>query len=79
MDDKTKKLKKMATWTIAVFATIFAVTTAVLWLVTYPTTTGNSWTVLGAVIKSGWLIYVLDVVLCVVAYFGYKLYMDRKK
>jgi hypothetical protein len=79
MDEKAKKLKKMATWTIAVFATIFAVTTAVLYMVMNPITGGTSWNVLGAVMRSGWLIYVLDVVLCIAAYFGYKVYLDRKK
>ena len=42
MNDNSKNLKKMATWTIAVFATVFALTTAVIWLVTYPTMTGSS-------------------------------------
>ena len=79
MNDNSKNLKKMATWTIAVFATVFALTTAVIWLVTYPTMTGSSWSVLGAVLGSGWLIYVVAALLCVAAYFGYKLYLDRKK
>jgi hypothetical protein len=78
MDNK-KKLARMATWTIAVFATVFAVTTAAIWLVKYPTTAGSTWNVLGAVLASGWMIYLIAAVLCFVAYFGYKLYLDRKK
>ncbi len=78
MNDKKKKLSKMAAWTVAVFATVFAVATAVLWLVYFPTTGGSSWNVLGQVFKAGWLIYVIDVVLCAGVYIGYKLYLDRK-
>ena len=79
MNDTKKKLSKMATWTVAVFATIFAVAAAVMWLVYYPTTAGSSWNVLGAVMKAGWPIFVLDIVLCVGVYFGYKLYLGRKQ
>jgi len=79
MNDKSKKLRKMATWTIAVFATVFALSTAVLWLLKYPITTGSNWNVLGAVLASGWLIYVVAAILCIAAYFGYKYYLDRKK
>ena len=79
MDDKTKKLKRMATWTIAVFATIFAITTAVIWLVKFPTTSGSSWNVIGAVLSTGWLIYLVVAVLCLAFYFGYKIILDRKK
>ncbi|HTX91886.1 MAG TPA: hypothetical protein VMC09_11795 [Anaerolineales bacterium] len=79
MDEKTKKLKKMATWTIAVFATVFALATAAVWLVKFPTTGGSRWTVLGAVLASSWLIYLVAAVLCVAAYFGYGFYLNRKK
>lgn len=79
MNDTKKKLSKMATWTVAVFATIFAVAAAVMWLVYYPITAGSSWNVLGAVMKAGWPIFVLDLALCVGVYFGYKLYLNRKK
>jgi hypothetical protein len=79
MNDKQKQLKKMATWTISVFATVFAVTMAVIWLVKYPTTSGSTWNVLGAVLSTGWLIFVVAAVLCLLAYIGYKFYLDRKK
>jgi hypothetical protein len=79
MNDKKRKLSRMVTWTVAVFATVFAVTAAVMWLVYFPTTAGSSWNVLGAVLKAGWPIFVIDLVLCIGVYFGYKLYLDRKK
>ncbi len=78
MDEKKKKLRKMATWTIAVFATIFAVTSAVLWLVNYPTSSGTFDTI-GKVFAAGWLIFLIDVVLCGLTYFGYSLYLKNKK
>ena len=79
MNDKPKQLKKMATWTIAVFATVFAVFMALFWLLVYPVTSGSVWNVLGAALSAGWLIFVLAAVLCFGTYFGYKLYLDRKK
>ncbi len=78
MDDKKKKLRKMATWTIAVFATIFAVTFAVLWLVSFPGG-GSGLGTIGSIFKSAWLIVVLDLVLCAGAFVGYKFYLDAKK
>jgi hypothetical protein len=78
MDDKKKKLKKMATWTIAVFATIFAVTFAVLWLPTYKLSS-TALATIGAIFSEAWLIILIDLVLCGGAYFGYKFYLDSKK
>jgi hypothetical protein len=78
MDEKKMKLKKMATWTAAVFATIFALTFAILWLPMYTISSGPFETI-GKIFASGWLILVLDLVLCVGAYLGYKFYLDSKK
>jgi hypothetical protein len=78
VDEKTKKLKKMATWTIAIFATIFAVTFAVLWMVSYPLNSSAFGTI-GSVFSKGWLILVLDALLCAGAFFGYKMYLDARK
>jgi hypothetical protein len=78
MDEKKKKLKRMATWTVAIFATIFAVTFAVLWMLNYKlSSTGLS--TIGAIFSEAWLIILLDLVLCVGVYVGYKLYLDKKK
>lgn len=78
MDDYKMKIKKMATWTIAVFATIFAVTFAVLWMLNYKlSSTGLS--AIGAIFSEAWLIILIDLVLCVGAYLGYKFYLDSKK
>ena len=78
MDENKKKLKKVATWTIAVFGTIFAVTFAVLWLPIFPTS-ANAFDAIGKVFASGWSIMLIDLVLCVLAYFGYSLYLKNKK
>jgi hypothetical protein len=78
MDEKKKKLKKMATWTIAVFATIFAVTFAVLWLPVY-SLSSTALSAIGSIFSKAWLIILLDLVLCVGAYLGYKFYLDSKK
>ena len=78
MDEKQKKLRKMATWTVAVFATIFAVTFAVLWLPLY-NTSSSAFAAIGNVFSKAWLIIVLDLVLCVGAYIGYRFYLNSKK
>lgn len=78
MDEKKKKLKKMATWMIAVFATIFAVTFAVLWLPLYPLS-DSAMDAVGKTFAAGWVVLLADVVLCCAAYFGYKMYLDKKK
>jgi len=78
MDEKKKKLKKMATWTMAVFATIFAVTIAVLWLPLYNAGAGALGAI-GQAFAAGWPVLVADLVLCFLAFFGYKLFLDKKK
>jgi len=78
MDEQKKKLKKVATWTIAVFGTIFAVTFAVLWLPIYPMSTGALDTV-GKVFAAGWPVMLIALVLCVAVYAGYSLLSKNKK
>ncbi len=78
MDEKKRKIKRMAAWTIAIFATVFAVTFAVLWLVTFQTSSSAIGTI-GAIFREAWLIIVLDLVLCAGVFFGYKYDLDAKK
>ena len=78
MDEKKKKLRKMATWTTAVFATIFAVTFAVLWLPVY-NISSSAISAIGTIFSQAWLIIVIDLVLCGGAFLGYKFYLDSKK
>jgi hypothetical protein len=78
MDEKSKKLRKMATWTIAVFATFFAVTFAVLWLPLYKTSS-SAIAAIGSIFSSAWPIIVIDLVVCAGVFFGYKFYLQRKK
>jgi uncharacterized membrane protein len=70
MDDK-KKLRRMAIWMIAVFAAAFAIVLTVLYLVAK----GN----IGLALASGWWLILILAVVCLAAYYGYKLYMNRKK
>lgn len=78
MDDKKKKLKKMATWTMAIFATIFAVTIVVLWLPLYNAGAGALGAI-GQAFAAGWPVLLVDLVLCAGVYFGYKFLLDKKK
>jgi uncharacterized RDD family membrane protein YckC len=71
MDEKKKKLNRMAIWTITIFATVFAIVLAVLWLVS-----GGS---LGTALTAGWPILLLVAVICIVVYFGYRFILLRKK
>ena len=75
----SKKLKSMATWTIAVFATVLAVFMALFWLLNYLVTGGSEWSVLGAAIASGWPIFLIAAVVCFIIYSGYKYFLSRKK
>ncbi len=78
MNDNSKKLKRMAVWTIAVFATIFAVVMAVLWIPLY-NVGASAFGAIGQAFAAGWLIFLIVAVLCFAAYFGYKTYLGRKK
>lgn len=77
MDDKVKKIKRMAAWTTAIFATVFAVTFASLWLVNY-NTIGKGLAAIGAIFAQAWIIIVIDLVLCGGVFLGYKYFLDRK-
>ena len=78
MDEKKKKIRKMAVWTIAIFATIFASVMAALWIVIF--NGGQSaGAALGQAFGAGWPILLLDLVLCLGIYFGYTYYINRQK
>ncbi len=79
MDDKKKSLRRMAIWTITIFAAIFAVVLASMWLVTYRTSGGAPLQALGAAFGSVWLVLLIVAVLCFVVYFGYSMYLKNKK
>lgn len=79
MDDKKKKLSRMAVWTIAIFATVFAVFMAAFWMLTYPVMGGSAANVLLAALGSGWPIFLIVAVLCLGTYFGYRMYLNKKK
>ena len=78
MNDNSKKLKKMAIWTIAVFATIFALVMAVLWIPLY-NAGATAFGAIGQAFTAGWVFFLLIAVLCIAFYFVYKLYLNRKK
>ena len=78
MDEKNIKLRKMAAWTIAIFATILAIAFALLWLPIYPQS-NNAMAALGQVFASGWLVLVLDHVLCAGVYFGNRYFVNSQR
>lgn len=78
MDDNKKKLRKMANWTIAIFATIFAIVLVVLWIINYPLST-SAFDALGKAFQAGWVPILIDLVLCAGVYFGYSAYIKGKK
>jgi zinc transporter ZupT len=78
VNDQSKKLKRMATWTAAVFATIFAVVMTVLWIPLY--NAGSSpFAAIGQAFAAGWLLILAALILCAGAYLGYSLYVRSKK
>jgi hypothetical protein len=78
MDENKKKIRKMAVWTIAIFATIFASVLAALWIVIY--TGGHSaGAALGQAFGAGWPVLLVDLVLCAGVYFGYTYWLKRQK
>jgi len=78
MDNNSKKIKMMATWSIAVFATVFAVFMALFWLMEYRGG-GSTWKILLRVLSDGWPIFLVAAVLCCGLYYGYKYYLSHKK
>ncbi len=71
MDEKKKKLKRMATWLIAVFSTAFAIVLTVLFLV--------SMNNLGMAFAAGWWLVLIIGLICIAAYYIYKFLLNRKK
>ncbi|MCX6034226.1 MAG: hypothetical protein NTV38_04515 [Chloroflexi bacterium] len=78
MIDKSKKLRSMATWTAAIFATIFAVVMTVLWIPLY-NAGSSAFVAIGQAFAAGWVLILVALVLCVGAYVGYSLYLNNKK
>jgi hypothetical protein len=78
MNDNSKKLKRMAIWTVAIFATVFAVVMAILWI---PLFNGGASAInaVGQALAAGWLIILIALVLCVGTYVGYLYYLKSKK
>ncbi|MBN2388072.1 MAG: hypothetical protein JXB85_13730 [Anaerolineales bacterium] len=78
MTDEKKKIHRMATWTITIFATVFSVVIATLWLIVYPVAETPLQGILIA-IGSGWPIYVSVGLFCIATFIAYRLYLNRKK
>ncbi len=78
MDETKKRIRRMAVWTIAIFATIFASVLAALWLVIYNNGTASG-AALGKAFGVGWPILLVDLILCAGLYIGYSYSLNRKK
>jgi hypothetical protein len=70
MDDKVKRLNLMRYWLVGIFALVFAGVTAFIYLPAL----GNIW----MAVSAGWPIWGLTGLLCLVIYFGYRWYINRK-
>ncbi len=69
--DKNKLLNLMRFWLFGTFVIVFAAVFAYLFMLSG----GN----LGLTLLNGWPIWVINAVLCVVWYFFYLWYLNRKK
>jgi Na+-driven multidrug efflux pump len=78
MDNKDKRVRRMAIWTITVFATVFSVIMAALWLFFWPST-GDRLQAVSLSLNSGAPIYLVVGFLCIATYFGYQFFANRKK
>jgi membrane protease YdiL (CAAX protease family) len=78
MDEKSKKMKRMAIWAFAVFAAVFAIVMAVLWIPLY-NGGASAVTAIGQAFAAGWVFILVVAVLCIGTYFGYKVYLNNKK
>ena len=78
MNDNSKKLKRMAIWTVAIFATVFAVVMAILWI---PLFNGGAspFGAIGQAFVEGWLIFLIALILCIGTYVGYSYFLKNKK
>jgi len=81
MDQNKSKLRRMAVWTIVIFAAIFASVMAALWIAEYNggAGSGSSFGALGQSFGSGWPVLLVDLILCAAVYFGYRYFLLRKK
>ena len=79
MDEMKSKLRKMAVWTIVIFAAIFASVLAALWITLFNMGGGSAIDALGKAFGAGWPILLIDLILCAGVYFGYRYYLNRQK
>ena len=70
MEDKEKLLNLMRFWLFGTFVIVFAAVTAYIGIFT----AGNAW----ASIRTGFPIWGITAVLCILWYYGYKWYLNRK-
>nr|MBN1229658.1 hypothetical protein [Anaerolineae bacterium] len=69
-DKKTSLLNLMRFWLFGTFIIVWAATFAYIGMFTNK----NVWATLAA----GWPIWLITLVLCVIAYFGYTVYVNKK-
>ena len=79
MEEKKSKLRKMAVWTLVIFAAIFASVLAALWMALYNGGAASAAGALGQAFGSGWPILLIDLVLCAGVYAGYSYFLNRQK
>ncbi len=77
MDDSKRRIQRMAVWTITVFATVFSVTMALLWLLVGPLADSALQRV-WLVFSFGWPVFLLSGGLCAAAFLIYRRFFSKK-
>jgi hypothetical protein len=68
----------MAIWTITVFATVFSIIMALMWLLFWPST-GDRITAVTLALRAGAPIFLVVGFLCLATFIAYQFFAGRKK
>lgn len=78
MDEKLKKVRKFGLWLVVIFAVVFAVVTAIMYMMVQPLAGGAGIAAVGQAIAQSWLIYLITAVILLAAYFIYRAIVLKK-
>ncbi len=72
MDEKLKKARRFGLWLVVLFAVVFAVVTAIMYMMVQPLTGGAGIAAIGQALAQSWFIYLITAVILLAAYFIYR-------
>lgn len=78
MDEKLKKVRKFALWLVVLFAVVFAVVTAIMYMMVQPLAGGAGIAAVGQAIAQSWQIYLITAAILLVAFFVYRAIVLKK-